>query len=70
MGAAELAQRIVRAADTVRGELSITAYLRVLWATLVLRWASSHPDRLAIPDQARWDGWWLPGHPPTPWTTP
>ncbi|PSL53276.1 type I restriction enzyme M protein [Saccharothrix carnea] len=55
MRTADLAQRIFKAADVLRGKMDIAEYMRVISTTLVLKWASDHLNALTVPHEARWD---------------
>ncbi|MBF6336832.1 SAM-dependent DNA methyltransferase [Nocardia abscessus] len=55
MRTADLAKRVFKAAHILRGAMDATDYVRVMSVMLVLKWATDHPGRLAVPQEARWD---------------
>ncbi|WP_067569969.1 HsdM family class I SAM-dependent methyltransferase [Nocardia acidivorans] len=55
MHTTDLAQKVFKAADVLRGAMDTAQYMGVISVVLSLKWASEHPDRLTVPEEAQWD---------------
>jgi type I restriction enzyme M protein len=55
IGAATLANSLLRAAEILRGKLDASENSQIISAMLLLKWASDQPGQLAVPERARWN---------------